>query len=102
MAASSPGAAGPDPGAADPSTPPRAHRRRPASAASGVSALVGRGLVVLALLWLAPQPVLRPIAEAFRAAQAATAAEDYPAAADVLSEAAARLPYDATLNHRAG
>ena len=102
MAASSPGAAGPGPGAADPSTPPRAHRRRPASAASGVSALVGRGLVVLALLWLAPQPVLRPIAEAIRAAQAATAAEDYPAAADVLSEAAARLPYDATLNHRAG
>jgi tetratricopeptide (TPR) repeat protein len=64
---------------------------------------LGRGLLVLAaLLWLAPQPVLRPIAAAFQAAQAATAAEDYAAAADALAEAAARLPYDPYSNHRAG
>ncbi len=63
----------------------------------------GRAIVLLlAVLWLAPTPVLRPIAAAFTQANTATTAEDYPAAADALADAAARLPYDAYANHRAG
>ncbi len=93
MAASSPGGE-------SSSSAPRDHRRR--VPALGLGAVGRCVLVVIAVLWLAPQPVLRPIAEAFRTAQAATTAEDYPAAADALAIAAARLPYDPYLNHRAG
>ena len=60
------------------------------------------GLVLAVVLWLAPQPVLRPIAAAIRTAADATFAEDYATAADALAEAAARLPYDPYLNYRAG
>lgn len=64
---------------------------------------LGRSVLLLAaVLWLAPQPVLRPIALAFQSAQAATVAEDYTAAAEALAQAAARLPYDAATNQRAG
>jgi tetratricopeptide (TPR) repeat protein len=59
-------------------------------------------LVLAAVLWIAPQPVLRPIAAAFRTAQDATAAAGFDVAADALAAAAARLPYDAFTNHRAG
>jgi tetratricopeptide (TPR) repeat protein len=59
-------------------------------------------LLLAAVLWVTPQPTLRPIATAVRAAQDATAAQDYAAAADALAEAAGRLPYDPSLNQRAG
>jgi tetratricopeptide (TPR) repeat protein len=85
---------------ADPGSVRGAHTQpRPATV---LGPLLRALLLLLAVLWLAPQPVLRPIAALLAAAQAATTAEDYPAAADSLANAAARLPYDAYLNHRAG
>lgn len=64
---------------------------------------IGRAVwLLLAVLWSAPTPFLQPIAAAFERAQAATSAEDYATAADALANAAARLPYSAYANHRAG
>ena len=85
---------------ADPGSVSGAHTQpRPATV---LGPLLRALLLLLAVLWLAPQPILRPIAALLAAAQAATTAEDYPAAADALANAAARLPYDAYLIHRAG
>jgi tetratricopeptide (TPR) repeat protein len=58
--------------------------------------------VLLAAALLGAQPVVGRIAEAMAAAQAATERQDFNAAADALAEAAARLPYSAYAQHRAG
>ncbi len=73
----------------------------PQSVMRAPAAWRGIGLLVLILLSGA-QPALLPIAEALRAAQAATANQDYAAAADALTDAAARLPYAGYAAYRAG
>jgi len=74
-------------------------RARPRSA----SGAWPRALILVGLILLFnPQPVPRAIPEAFRAAQTATAQQDYAAAADALAGAAARLPFDGYAAYRAG
>jgi tetratricopeptide (TPR) repeat protein len=58
--------------------------------------------VLLAVALMGAQPMVGRIAEAMTAAQAATERQDYAAAADALAETAARLPYSAYAQHRAG
>lgn len=64
----------------------------------------GLRVVVLfaALTLLGPQAAPLGVAESLRRAEAATAQQDYAAAADALAEAARRLPYDAKIVQRAG
>lgn len=62
-----------------------------------------RGLGLLALVLLSgAQPVLLPIAQAFRLAQSATEQQNYAVASEALTDAASRLPYDGYSAYRAG
>ena len=62
-----------------------------------------RALIVLAaVIGLGVQPMLLPVARNAAAAQAASGLQDYGAAADALSDNAARLPYDGLAVNRAG
>jgi tetratricopeptide (TPR) repeat protein len=64
---------------------------------------VGRALAfLLAVTILGPQPVVLPLAGAFRAAQEAQVRQDYAAQADALAEAAVRMPYASHVVYRAG
>jgi len=60
------------------------------------------GLLIAALLALSPSPWPADLADAFRRAEAASAAGQFAAAADALNMAAARLPDDAETLERAG
>jgi len=64
----------------------------------------GLRVIVLfaALTLLSPQAAPLGVSEALRRAEAATARQDYAAAADALSDAVSRLPYEATIIQRAG
>lgn len=55
-----------------------------------------------ALALLSPQAAPLGVAESLRRAEAASAQQNYAAAADALAEAARRLPYDAQIVQRAG
>jgi tetratricopeptide (TPR) repeat protein len=61
-----------------------------------------RAVLGLCLLLLAPAPAPLALSEDFRAAQAGLASHDYAAAADALSDAAARLPYVSAVVLQAG
>jgi tetratricopeptide (TPR) repeat protein len=61
-----------------------------------------RGLICLCLLLAAPSPVPLRLVEDFSAARAATAAKNYAAAADALTDAAERLPYAGPVAYQAG
>jgi len=75
--------------------------RRRAGATPG--AVLARTALVLAVILLAGfQPGLTAIARDFATAQTATSAKNYAAAADALSDAAARLPYSGYTASRAG
>ncbi len=85
--------------AAAPADSARAYRR---PSPPTRSAVLRAAVLVLALALLGPQAAVLVVAQAVRSAQDATAAQDYAAAADVLGQAAARLPYDGYLAYRAG
>ncbi len=75
----------------------------PAKAApSAWAAWLRAALLLAAVALLGLQPVVLPIAQEWLAAQAATAAADYPTAAEALADVAARLPYSGVAQHRAG
>jgi tetratricopeptide (TPR) repeat protein len=64
---------------------------------------LARSAALLAvILILSPTPFLHPIADAFRAAQAATERQDYITAAHALKDAVDRLPYSGYVAYRAG
>jgi tetratricopeptide (TPR) repeat protein len=84
------GASTPAPQSVSTRSAARARSRR----ASPPALTLVRGLLVVAAILLAGlQPVLLPVARDLQIAQAATAAKNYAAAADALSNAAERLPY---------
>lgn len=72
------------------------------AAPSAWAAWLRSALVLAAVALLGAQPVVVQIAQAWQAAQTATAAADYLAAADALADVAARLPYWGQAQHRAG
>ncbi|MCC7359586.1 MAG: tetratricopeptide repeat protein [Anaerolineales bacterium] len=74
----------------------------PSSQPAAWPAILRAALLLAAVALLGAQPVVLPIAEKWLAAQTATAAQDYTAAAQALAEVAARLPYSAQAQHRAG
>lgn len=65
-------------------------------------ALLRTLLVLAALILLSPLATPLGIPESIRRAEDATARQAYAAAADALSEAASRLPYDAVIGQRTG
>jgi tetratricopeptide (TPR) repeat protein len=70
---------------------------------SAPAATVARTVLVLALVLIAGfQPGVAAIARDYATAQTATTAKNYAAAADALSDAAARLPYSGYAANRAG
>jgi tetratricopeptide (TPR) repeat protein len=71
-------------------------------ARSARAALTRAALSLVVLLLLGAQPIVLPIAQDWLTAQAATAATDYPAAADALADMAGRLSYSGYAQHRAG
>jgi tetratricopeptide (TPR) repeat protein len=73
-----------------------------AAAKAPAASLARAAVVLLAVALLGAQPVVGRIAAAMTAAQTATERQDYTAAADALGEVAARLPYSAYAQHRAG
>ena len=82
--------------------------RRAATAArsgvmSGPAATLARAVLLVALvLMVGFQPGVSAIARDYETAQTATAAKNYAAAADALTDAAARLPYSGYAANRAG
>ena len=65
-------------------------------------ALLRSALALIAILLAQPQPLPPAIAEDFRAAQTATAQQNYSLAAAALADAAARLPYAGFVAYHTG
>ena len=88
--------------AAPQSVSTRSAARARTTRASPPALTIARGLLLVTAVVLAGvQPALLPVARDLQVAQTATAAKNYAAAADALSNAAARLPYASDLVNRA-